>query len=93
MINLKEVYKIQAEYGVADESFKDSEISFEDYLAQCRLFISRNLPAEYTKGSWDAEKKLNTLINLIGIVNTFRVLGILCGSCIFFFSFFIIFFY
>ena len=64
MINLKEVYKIQAEYGVADESFKDSEISFEDYLAQCRLFISRNLPAEYTKGSWDAEKKLNTLINL-----------------------------
>ena len=41
MINLKEVYKIQSEYGVADDSFKDSEISFEDYLAQCRMFISR----------------------------------------------------
>ena len=33
MINLKDVYKIQSEYGVADESFKDSEISFEDSLS------------------------------------------------------------
>ena len=32
---------------------------------------------------------LNTLINSVGIVNTFRILGALCGSCIFFFSFFI----
>ena len=67
MINLKEVYKIQSEYGVADESFKDSEISFEDYLAQCRMFISKNLPEDYTKGNWDSEKKLNTLINLTSL--------------------------
>ena len=67
MINLKEVYKIQSEYGVADESFKDSEISFEDYLAQCRMFISKNLPEVYTKGKWDSEKKLNTLINLTSL--------------------------
>lgn len=67
MINLKEIYKIQSEYGVADESFKDSEISFEDYLAQCRMFISKNLPEEYTKGNWDTEKKINTLINLTSL--------------------------
>ena len=67
MINLKEVYKIQSEYGVADDSFKDSEISFEDYLAQCRMFISRNLPEDYNKGNWDTEKKLSTLINLTSL--------------------------
>lgn len=67
MIGLKDVYKIQSDYGVADETFKDSEISFEDYLAQCRMYISRNLPEEYTKGNWDTEKKINTLINLTSL--------------------------
>lgn len=67
MISIKDVYKIQAEYGVADESFKDSEIAFEDYLAQCRVFISKNLPDEYTKGNWDTERKTNTLINLTSL--------------------------
>lgn len=67
MIDLKTVYRIQSEYGVADESFKDSEIFYEDYLAQCRVFISANLPEEYTKGNWDSERKLNTLINLTSL--------------------------
>ena len=53
MLSIKEVYKIQSEYGVADDTFKDSEISFEDYLAQCRMFISKNLPEEYNKGNWE----------------------------------------
>ena len=67
MIDLKTIYRIQSEYGVADESFKDSEIFYEDYLAQCRMFISANLPEEYTKGNWDSEKKLDTLINLTSL--------------------------
>ena len=67
MITLKEVYKIQSEYGVADASFKDSEISFEDYLAQCRVFISKNLPEEYTKGNWDTQKKTDTLISITSL--------------------------
>lgn len=67
MIDLKNIYKIQSEYGVADESFKDSEISFEDYLAQCRIFISKNLPEGYTTGNWDSEKKLTTLVNLTSL--------------------------
>lgn len=67
MIDLKGIYKLQSDYGVADDSFKDSEISFEDYLAQCRVFISKNLPDAYNKGNWDTEKKLNTLINLTSL--------------------------
>lgn len=67
MIDLKGIYKIQSEYGVADASFKDSEISFEEYLAQCRMFISKNLPEDYTKGNWDTNKKTETLISLTSL--------------------------
>lgn len=67
MITIKDVYKIQSEYGVADDSFKDSEIAFEEYLAQCRVFISKNLPEDYTKGNWDTERKTNTLISLTSL--------------------------
>ena len=65
MITLKDIYKIQAEYGVADSSFKDSEISFEEYLAQCRVFISKNLPEEYTKGNWDTSLRIEDKFNEI----------------------------
>ncbi len=64
MITLKGVYKIQSEYGVADGSFKDSELDFKEYLAQCRVYISQNLPKEYTDGSWDSDKKLSTLVSM-----------------------------
>lgn len=67
MIQLKDIYKLQSDYGVADGSFKDSEISFEEYTAQCRIFLARNLPEDYTKGNWDSEKKLTTLLNLTSI--------------------------
>lgn len=67
MLSLKDVYKLQSDYGVADGSFKDSEVSFEDYMAQCRVFLARNLPDEYTKGNWDTDKKLSTLVHLTSI--------------------------
>lgn len=67
MIQLKDIYKLQSDYGVADGSFKDSEISFEEYTAQCRVFLARNLPEDYTKGNWDSDKKLSTLLNLTTI--------------------------
>lgn len=62
MLDIKGVYKLQSDYGVADGSFKDSEVTFEVYLAQCRVFITRNLPDEYTK--WDSEKKQDALQKL-----------------------------
>lgn len=67
MINLRDIYKLQADYGVSDGTFKDSEISFEEYMAQCRLFLANNLPDEYVKGDWDSERKLSTLINLTSL--------------------------
>lgn len=65
MINVKDVYKLQAEYGVADGSFKDAETSFESYMSACRLFVQENYPADYDK--LDAERKLETLVNLAAL--------------------------
>lgn len=65
MLTIRDVYKLQSEYSVADGSFKEAEISFEDYVTQCRTFITANLPEEYTKAGWDADKKQQYLTNLV----------------------------
>lgn len=64
MLSIKEVYKLQSDYSVADGNFKDSEITFDEYMKQCRIFLSANLPEEYSKGTWDTEKKRQVLMNL-----------------------------
>jgi pilus assembly protein CpaF len=64
MLSVKDVYKLQSDYSVADGSFKEAEINFEEYIAQCRTFISANLPEEYITGGWDADKKQNFMLNL-----------------------------
>lgn len=64
MLQLKDVYKLQSDYNVADGSFKDSEVSFMDYMAQCRIFLRNNLPEEYYRGGWDSEKKQTHLLTL-----------------------------
>ena len=64
MINLKQIYRIQSEYSVADGRFKDSEVSYEDYVARCRTFVHKNLPDEYNTSNWDFEKKQNHLLTL-----------------------------
>lgn len=64
MLTVKDIYKLQSDYSVADGSFKDAEVSFEDYMAQCRIFLTSNLPEEYTKGDWDSEKKKSVLLSL-----------------------------
>ena len=64
MLTLKNVYKLQSDYNVSDGSFKDSEVSFSDYMAQCRVFLRNNLPEEYYRGGWDADKKQALLLNL-----------------------------
>ena len=57
MLDIKSVYELQSKYGVADGSFRDDEITLDEYVTQCRLFITANLPAEYLTGGWDDEKK------------------------------------
>lgn len=64
LLTIKDIYKLQSDYSVVDGSFRDSEINFEDYMAQCRVFLGRNLPEEYSKGTWDTDKKQTTLLNL-----------------------------
>lgn len=64
MLTVKDIYKLQSDYSIADGEFKDSEITFEEYMAQCRVFLTENLPEEYIKGGWDATKKQNMLLNL-----------------------------
>lgn len=64
MLSLKNVYKLQTDYNVADGMFKDAEVSFGDYMAQCRVFLRNNLPEEYNSGTWDTDKKQATLQNL-----------------------------
>ena len=65
MITIQDIYKLQSDYSVADGNFKDSELSFGDYLVECRVFIYRNITEDYVKGNWDAEKKNSTLLNLV----------------------------
>ncbi len=48
MLDTRGVYRIQSEYGVSDGTFKDSETSFDEYLALCRVYLSNNLPESYS---------------------------------------------
>lgn len=64
MLTLRNIYKIQSDYNVADGTFKDTEVSFSEYIGHCRVFLRNNLPEEYYNGDWDADKKQAFLLNL-----------------------------
>lgn len=64
MLTLKNIYKLQSDFNVVDGNFKDAEVSFSDYMAQCRVFLRNNLPEEYYRGGWDSDKKQSLLLNL-----------------------------
>lgn len=65
MLQIRDLYKIQSEYGVSEGNFKEAEVSFEEYLANLRTYISRNLPEGFTSENWDAKKKEDTYITMI----------------------------
>lgn len=72
MITIRDVYRLQSEFGVADGSFSDSEIDFEQYLNNCRMFLAANFPKGYDTMS--PEDKKNQTITLISqFVNTHKV--------------------
>lgn len=64
MLTLKEVFQIQSDYNVSDGSFSEAEISFADYMKQCRLYLTSNIPDAYSTGEWDSDKKQTYLLNL-----------------------------
>lgn len=67
MLTLKEIYKLQADYSVADGSFRDTEVTFEEYMAQCRVFITSNLPKEYHNPDLDSSTKHDMLLQVASV--------------------------
>ena len=67
MITLKQIHSLQTHYNVADSSFNGGEVGFDEYVSQCRVFITNNLPEEYSKGLWDDDKKHDQLVTLTSL--------------------------
>lgn len=65
MLTVRDIYKLQSDYGVAEKNFSDSQITFDEYLKQCRVFVFNNMDDEYIKGGWEAEKKQQYITNLV----------------------------
>lgn len=65
MLSIRDLYRLQSEYGVADGSFKESEISYSDYVSSLRTYISKNLPAEFTSNETDVEKKKDIYVTMV----------------------------
>jgi pilus assembly protein CpaF len=65
MLDIKEVYKIQAETNIVGFNTVIGDVTFEEYINQCRLFIADNLPADYNKGEWDKDKKAKVYMDTI----------------------------
>lgn len=63
MLQLRDIYRIQSEYGVSDGSFRGDEITFEQYVNECRIFLKDNFPIDFSK--LDFETKQTTTINTI----------------------------
>lgn len=57
MLTIKNIYKLQTNYGVSEGKTLQAEVTIEEYIDQCRIYITNNLPEEYTKGTMSAEKK------------------------------------
>lgn len=63
MLNPRTVFELQTKYGVASGAFKDAETTFETYMAECRAFVSRNLPETYNT-SMDSKQRTSELLKL-----------------------------
>lgn len=64
MLELSSLYRLQ-ESGANAGTIRAREVSFEDYVRECRTNITANLPESYSNGDWDAERKEKELDKLI----------------------------
>lgn len=92
--SVKEVWQLYLTYGVIAGS--GIGMGYNCIISSCPIWMPEKsatatglLLMGYALSTAIFGPVLNILINYVGIVNTFRILGTLCGSCIFFFSFFI----
>ena len=64
MLDLQSMYKLQ-EAGANAGTIRAREVSFVDYVRECRKNMTANLPEEYSNGSWDAARKEQEINRLI----------------------------
>lgn len=91
---IKEVWQLYITYGVIAGS--GIGMGYNCIISSCPTWMPEKsatatglLLMGYALSTAIFGPVLNTLINSVGIVNTFKILGGLCGSCIFVLSFFI----
>lgn len=65
MLSMQDLFQLQVEHEVRSGNFQQQTVPFEDYVAECRKYISDNLPKEYSDGTWNDEKKEQELDNAI----------------------------
>lgn len=63
MLTVKGVHKLQTDYSVAEGRFFGDEIAFGEYLNQCRVYVRKNLPANYSE--WESKKKKEHLKSIV----------------------------
>ncbi|MNL91411.1 Type IV secretion system protein PtlH [compost metagenome] len=65
MIDIKKISQIQSDFSVLDRAYREAEMTFDDYVSHCRLFVRKNLSEEYSNGDWDEKKKADFLNKLV----------------------------
>lgn len=60
MLTLKKIYSMQTQYKVTDGEAVQADVKYQDYLENCRNFITNNLPHSYSDGTMTAEER-NTM--------------------------------
>lgn len=64
MLSERSIYNVQSSCNVTNIS-REEEVSFEDYVAQCRIFTVNNMSSDSVSADWDPDKKHKYLVSLI----------------------------
>ena len=65
MLDERSIYNIQSLNNVEAGIVRQEEVSFEEYVGQCRVYVVDNMSADTMSSDWDTEKRHNFLIGLI----------------------------
>lgn len=64
MLNEHTIYNIQSVNNVSNIS-REEEISFEEYVSQCRIFTVNNMSSDSVSSDWEPDRKHKYLVSLI----------------------------
>lgn len=66
MLSIQDLLRLQTDNDIkVGGDVREDLVKREDYVEQCRQYITANLPKEYNDGTWDAHKKSIELDNTI----------------------------